>query len=252
MSEVTFYNWLVASMLLSAVVIYAVLYFIAAPYGRHARTGWGPTVNDKLGWIIMESSAPVVFLAVYINGQNAWSMAIVFLAMWELHYVQRAFVFPFSLRNGAGQMTLVVVGMGFLFNAVNAYLNGRYVSDFSGGYPADWFTGPKFILGIVLFIAGYIINRHSDWTLHNLRQPGESGYKIPYGGLYRWVSCPNYLGEILIWAGWAIATWSLPGLVFVIWTAANLVPRARSHQRWYRESFPDYPETRKALIPLLW
>jgi 3-oxo-5-alpha-steroid 4-dehydrogenase 1 len=252
MNEVTFYNWLLVGMIASAIIVYIALFFIAAPYGRHFRSGWGPTLNDKLGWIVMESSAPVVFFACFITGQHNTGVAFVFLSMWELHYVHRAFIFPFSLRNGSGQMTVVVIGMGLLFNVANAYLNGRFVFDFSGGYQADWLTEPRFIIGTVLFVIGFVVNRHSDWTLRNLRRPGDSTYKIPYGGLYRWISCPNYLGEIVIWTGWAIATWSLPGLVFAIWTAANLVPRARSHQRWYRQSFPDYPEARKALIPRLW
>ena len=47
-------------------------------------------------------------------------------------------------------------------------------------------------------------------------------------------------------------TWSPAGLVFFLWTAANLVPRARSHHRWYQERFPDYPRERKAVIPWLY
>jgi protein-S-isoprenylcysteine O-methyltransferase Ste14 len=82
-----------------------------------------------------------------------------------------------------------------------------------------------------------------------LRGPGESGYKIPRGGLFRWLSCPNYFGEILEWSGWAIATWSVPGLAFALWGAANLVPRARATHRFYRETFPDYPKERRALVP---
>jgi protein-S-isoprenylcysteine O-methyltransferase Ste14 len=70
--------------------------------------------------------------------------------------------------------------------------------------------------------------------------------------LYRWISCPNYLGEIVEWSGWALATWSLPGLAFAVWTAANLAPRAHSHHLWYREHFEDYPPQRKALLPGLW
>jgi protein-S-isoprenylcysteine O-methyltransferase Ste14 len=70
--------------------------------------------------------------------------------------------------------------------------------------------------------------------------------------MYRWISCPNYFGEIVEWIGWAIATWSLAGLAFALWTAANLAPRARSHHQWYRESFADYPQERKALVPRLW
>jgi protein-S-isoprenylcysteine O-methyltransferase Ste14 len=66
------------------------------------------------------------------------------------------------------------------------------------------------------------------------------------------VSSPNYLGEITIWLGWALATWSLPGLAFAFWTVANLLPRARANHTWYRQTFPDYPAERKALIPKVW
>ncbi|HDP80029.1 MAG TPA: DUF1295 domain-containing protein, partial [Spirochaetes bacterium] len=95
-------------------------------------------------------------------------------------------------------------------------------------------------------------NMHADHVLKNLRSPGETGYRIPAGGLYRFVSCPNYFGEILEWTGWALATWSLPGLAFALFTMANLVPRARAHHRWYHETFPDYPAERKRVIPFLY
>ena len=108
------------------------------------------------------------------------------------------------------------------------------------------------ITGLVLFLSGFILNRWADRVLHNLRKPGETAYKIPYGGFYRWISCPNYLGEIIEWAGWAVATWSLPGLAFAVWTCANLVPRARANHAWYKKHFADYPPERKALIPKLW
>ena len=32
-----------------------------------------------------------------------------------------------------------------------------------------------------MFVAGMIINIHSDHILRNLRKPGETGYKIPRG-----------------------------------------------------------------------
>jgi 3-oxo-5-alpha-steroid 4-dehydrogenase 1 len=253
MNELSFFNWLVAIMFVLAAGVFIALFFVAAPYGRHSRAGWGPALNPRLGWVIMEATAPLVFLACYAAGPGRHGITeVVLLAMWELHYLHRAFVFPFSMRHRAGGMTLAVIGLGFLFNTVNAYLNGRYVFAFSGGFPADWLTRPTFIIGATLFAGGFIINRHADWTLRALRRPGETGYKVPYGGLYRWISCPNYSGEIMVWIGWAVATWSLPGLAFAVWTAANLIPRARSHQRWYRERFPDYPERRKALVPLLW
>ncbi len=253
MNEAALFRWMIVLALLLACVVFVALFFISAPYGRHSRSGWGPTVGSRLGWVVMESAAPLVLLACFLWGRTYFSpTAAVFLAMWLAHYLHRAFVFPFLLHNRASRMTLAVVSMGFLFNSMNAYLNGRYIFTLSGGYPDRWLTGLQFVAGAGLFVLGYAVNRHADWTLRNLRRSGESGYRIPSGGLYRWVSCPNYAGEILIWIGWAIATWSVAGLVFAFWTAANLVPRARSHQRWYRQHFPDYPPERKTLVPLLW
>ncbi len=81
------------------------------------------------------------------------------------------------------------------------------------------------------------------------RSPGETGYRIPRGFLFEKISCPNYLGEVVEWTGWALAAWSLPGLSFAVWTAANLLPRALTHHRRYRKTFPDYPADRKAIVP---
>ena len=104
-------------------------------------------------------------------------------------------------------------------------------------------------MGVGVFVLGFVINTHADTVLIKLRKPGETGYKMPRGGLYERVTCPNYLGELIEWVGFAIASWSLPGLAFAVYTAANLVPRALANRRWYRERFPDYPAHRKALIP---
>jgi steroid 5-alpha reductase family enzyme len=214
---------------------------------------WGPSINSRLGWVIMEAPAALVFAICFVFGVNARTVPIlVFLALWEAHYIHRAFIYPFTTRGDAKRMTLTVVIMGLFFNTVNAYLNGRYIFTFSSGYSNSWLLDTRFVVGVLLFVLGFIMNRQADNTLRQLRQPGESGYKIPYGDFYRWISCPNYFGEILIWVGWAVATWSLAGLAFAAWTAANLAPRARSNHAWYRKQFADYPASRKALIPKLW
>ena len=100
-------------------------------------------------------------------------------------------------------------------------------------------------------MTGFIINLKSDHILRNLRKPGDTGYYIPYGGMFKYVSCPNYLGEIMEWFGWALLTWSLVGLIFAVWTAANLIPRAVSYHRWYMKKFDNYPDNRRALIPFI-
>ena len=76
-------------------------------------------------------------------------------------------------------------------------------------------------------------------------------YRIPTGGLFRYVTNPSYFTEIMSFAGFAIATWSLPGLAFALYTAANVGPRALANHRWYRETFPNYPRHRRALVPFV-
>lgn len=252
MIEKAIFNGMIIGWFTLAVAVFVVLFFMAAPYGRHLRSGWGRTIGNKTGWVIMEAPAPFIFAVCFLLGTNTGTAALFFLALWEAHYLHRAFIYPFGLRGTAKRMTVVVMAFGLFFNMMNGYLNGRYIFTFSGGYSSGWLVDPRFITGIALFVIGFVINRQSDLVLRSLRKPGESGYKISYSRFYRWVSCPNYLGEVIIWLGWAVATWSLTGLAFAFWTIANLVPRAKAHHAWYQNSFPDYPLERKALVPGIW
>ena len=250
--EQQLYAGLVAAGVGAAAAAFVVLFFITAPYGRHIRAGWGPTVHSSAGWLAMESPAVLVFAVCFFAGNRfAVHGTLVFLLLWQLHYTHRAFIYPFRMRNFGKRMPLTVVLMAVAFNVFNGYLNGRYLGAHADRYPAEWFYDPRFLFGTALFFVGFMVNVHSDQVLFRLRSGGGQGYRIPYGGLYRWVSCPNYLGELLEWFGWALATWSVPGLVFAVWTAANLVPRARANHRWYVERFDDYPKNRKAVIPAL-
>ncbi len=244
----TGYLALVVLELVLAVCTVIGLRFIVAPYGRHGRAGWGPTVPARIGWLVMESPSPLLFLGIFFASPHHVDLVpLLLLAMWQVHYLQRAFVYPFLMRGGT-RMPLAVVSMAISFNVLNAFINARWVGTL-GDYPHAWLRDPRFAGGVALFGCGLALNLSSDRTLRRLRAPGESGYKIPRGGVYAWVSCPNYLGEIVEWCGWALATWSLAGLAFAVYTIANLAPRALANHRWYVDRFTDYPPERRALIP---
>jgi protein-S-isoprenylcysteine O-methyltransferase Ste14 len=246
------YWWVVAGWLVVAALTFAVLRLVVAPYGRHSRKGWGPTLHRTAGWVIMESPAVWGFVLFYLLGnRHDNAVGLVFLGLWMWHYVNRTLIFPFRLRGGETRMPLLIVAMGFLFNLVNSYIQGHYLYAMAPVPEVSWLWDGRFLAGAALFLAGWAINVHADGVLRNLRKPGESAYRIPNGGLYRWVSCPNYFGELMEWAGWALATWSPAGLVFLLWTAANLLPRARAHHAWYLSQFPEYPKARRAAIPFL-
>jgi len=251
--EQSVFSYLVLAGFISAPIVFFSLFFVAAPYGRHGRSGWGPTINSVTGWVIMESVAVIAFGAFFIMGVGVGGGVVwIFFAMWQIHYVHRALIFPFRMQSNGKRNPVAIVLMAIIFNVYNGYLNGRYLGTHADRYDTAWLTQPCFIVGVLLFFVGMAINIHSDQILFRLRQAGKRGYRVPFGGMYRFVSCPNYLGEILQWTGWAVATWSLPGLVFAVWTAANLVPRARTHHLWYRDRFPNYPAERKAIVPWIY
>jgi 3-oxo-5-alpha-steroid 4-dehydrogenase 1 len=228
------------------------LFFVTAPYGRHSRSGWGPVVSARLGWVIMEAASPVALSYFFLRGN--WSpnlVTVVFLGLFLSHYLNRTFIYPLRMRNGQRPMALSIVAMGLLFNLVNGCLNGLFLNLLAGRYAPEWLLSPRFLIGLALFLGGMVVNLHSDGILRNLRVDDEPGYRIPRGGLFELVSCANYFGELVEWVGWACLTWTLGGVAFAVWTAANLVPRALAHHRWYRSAFPEYPEKRRAIIPFL-
>jgi protein-S-isoprenylcysteine O-methyltransferase Ste14 len=251
--EREFYRYLLIAWLGVGACAFIALQFVAAPYGRHIRPGWGPTIHRTAGWVIMESPAVFVFLACFLlSDRQTDPVGLAFLLLWLLHYVNRALIYPFRLREGQLRMPVSVMGMGFLFNLVNGYLQGRGLFTLDAVRGVAWFWDPRFVAGVLLFLGGYALNQRADAILRGLRAPGETGYRIPDGGAFQFVSCPNYSGELVEWLGWAMLTWSPAGWAFFLWTAANLLPRARAHHRWYRQHFPDYPIERKAVIPFLY
>lgn len=234
------------------IVTFLYLFKQTAPYGRHTSDRWGPMVDNRFGWFIMEVF--VLFVLAYFLWQgerplNAVSGCMV--GLFTFHYLNRSIVFPLRLRTRGKKMPLIIVLSAMCFNMMNGFFLGYYFGNI-GFYALSWFYDPRFILGMLIFLTGMVINWHSDAILINLRKPGEKGYKIPSGGLFKWVSCPNLLGEVIEWIGFGILTWSLPGLVFALWTFANVVPRAISHHQWYHKQFEDYPSARKAIFPFLW
>jgi 3-oxo-5-alpha-steroid 4-dehydrogenase 1 len=223
-----------------------------APYGRHTRSGWGPMISNRLGWTIMEVVSLLVFAGLFLLGPVEKSAPMwIFFALWVAHYVNRSLIFPWRTRTAGKSIPIAIVGSAIAFNMVNAGLNGSWFGWFGPAYPTEWLTDPRFIIGLAVFLAGAAINIWADNKLIGLRAGGEQGYSIPQGGLFRWVSCPNHFGEVIQWSGFALMCWNLPALSFAVWTAANLIPRAISHHKWYRNTFPGYPQDRRAVIPAL-
>jgi 3-oxo-5-alpha-steroid 4-dehydrogenase 1 len=237
---------------LSSFLVFFILLFISAPYGKHFRKGWGICLKSWQGWLLMEIPAFLVILIMFLwNYQTITWQKIIFLLIWESHYIYRAFIYPFLLRGSKKTFPVMLILFAVIFNSINGYINGYYLFGSGASFNSNWFISIPFILGTLLFYTGFVIHAHSDRLIRKLRNNGDPGYKMPFGGMFRFVSSPNYLGEIIEWTGWAMLTWSMPGLAFAVFTFANLFPRALSNHKWYKQEFKDYPAKRKAIVPNL-
>lgn len=233
--------------------------FANAPYGRFGDTMAQPKFHPRWGWILMELPATLVFWPAFLTGPRAAAMAPAFIAsIWAVHYLNRGLVFPWLIRapKDSRSFGVLVIGSGMLVTAVHGYLNGYYLSRYGDHLVGDWMADPRFLLGAALYGSGLALNIKSDAILRNLRsvaevERGEKVYRIPRGGGFRYVTNPQYLGELMAWLGFATLTWSLAGVFILTLSMANLIPRAIATHKWYREKFPDYPRHRRVLVPYL-
>ncbi len=239
--------WIVLAILTFCVLT---LYNIKAPYGRHIKSGWGKTISNRWGWFWMELPALILMPLLSFLGSNPRNdLSFLLAGVWVLHYSYRTLVFPFKIRTTGKKIPLLIVLSGIFFNGINGFLNGYYLG-YQAPANASLFSANVGI-GMFIFLVGMIINRISDHKLIELRN-NHVEYQVPQGWLFKYVSCPNHLGEIIEWTGFAIMAWNLPAVSFAIWTYCNLIPRTINHHQWYKQHFSDYPDHRKILIPFIW
>ena len=226
-------------------IIFPINLIYKAPYGRHTSKKWGISIDNKLGWIIMELPALLVCPAIYFYFKIDFDISIMFICLWIIHYFNRTIIFPFRIKTKGKKMPLAIVLSAFFFNIVNGLINGYFLSNINL-HSVSIFL----IIGFLLFVLGLYINISSDNKLINLRKI-KKGYFVPKGGLFKYISCPNFFGEILEWFGFALMTFNIGSLSFFIWTCSNLIPRALAHHKWYKNKFNEYPKERKAILPFL-
>ncbi|KAH8490432.1 hypothetical protein H0E87_022823 [Populus deltoides] len=229
----SFFHYSLLSYYLLGPPTFIALRFFQFPYGKHNRLGWGPTIPPTLAWFIMESPSTLLPLILFPFGHHFTNpKALVLMSPYLLHYFHRTFIYPLRIYQSTSQQNtkttigfpLILTFNGFLTQALNTYIQARW---------------------------GMRINMWADTALLVLKRES-GGYKVPRGGWFELVTCPNHFGEIVEWLGWAVMTWSWAGFGFFLYTCSNLVPRACANHKWYLQKFgEDYPKNRKAVIPFL-
>lgn len=239
------------SFLVSDVLIFIVLFFIKAYYGKfYSSKSLLPPIPSHISWIIQE--IPCVIITVYyIFLYKNLLFKLIFIIPFLLHYIHRSLIFPFmisSSKNNPFEITL----MAFTFCVFNATIQNRSVFLYIN-YTINDVLSIQFVFGCVVMITGMTINIYHDYYMIKLRNKKKGqGYILPYGFLFNFISCPNYFGEIIEWGGYWMLSGNFSAFVFFISTLANLFPRAIKYHHWYKEKFrEDFPLSRKAIIPFV-
>ncbi len=254
MLSIETFNWILIAMALMGVVVFVALYFVEAGYGYLFNPKFGFPLSNKVGWVLMEAPAFLVMAWWCTKSTLGQTVQLVLAALYLLHYFQRSFIFPLLMR-GRSKMPVGIALMGLVFNSINAFLIGCWLFELApAGFYADWFTDLRFWAGLLIFLLGMGINMQADHIVRNLRKPGDTRHYIPRGGMFRYVSSANYFGELVEWTGFAIATWSWTGALFVWWTFANLAPRSASlYKRYEREFGEEFTHLgRKRILPFIY
>ncbi|MCD8193200.1 MAG: DUF1295 domain-containing protein [Tannerellaceae bacterium] len=239
-------------MTITAAIVFVALYFVNAGYGMFFSKKWGLSLPNRVGWMCME--APVFLIMLYLwatSDRQFETVPLLFFLFFELHYLQRAFIFPLLIK-GKSRMPVAIMCMAILFNILNGFMQGYWLFRLAPVFTTEWLYTFPFIAGTILFFTGMAINIHSDYIIRHLRKPGDTNHYLPKGGLFNYVTSANYFGEIVEWCGFALLTWSASGAVFAWWTIANLVPRANTIYKRYKEEFGKEVGKRKRVIPFIY
>ncbi|ORX44018.1 hypothetical protein DM01DRAFT_1386995 [Hesseltinella vesiculosa] len=239
------------------------LLVVDAPYGRFGASfgfEFGFSKNTaKVAWVTMEMASPLVlFGTIFLVRSSspvelAWSSGQwLCVTLWAGHYFNRTVIHPL-LCSSMSAMHIFTWLVGLVFNTINGYCNGYWLA--SHPFSVDQ---PRVQLGLLLWSLGCASNIYHDHLLFALRsykgkkrQTGRR-YMIPVGGLFTWLSAPNYISEVVEWVGFYLICGSQPALLFALSTMGNLLPRAYRTHQWYGRQFRTYHTYhRKALIPFV-
>ena len=220
-----YFNMFLITMAAIAVIVFVALHYVEAGYGIMYSRQWGPSVPNRTGWVLMEAPVFVVMAVLWIFVRPP------FRSRSGSHVsAVRAALFPAFVHIPVAHAREVEDAVGNrrhgdgVQHPQRLHAGRMDILCRPADYYDGWFGKPFFYVGALLFFAGMFINWQSDHIIRHLRKEGDTRHYIPRGGMFRYVSSANYFGEVLEWTGFAVASWSTAGLLFVWWTFANLAP----------------------------
>lgn len=225
----------------------------------------GPQISWKMVFVLEYLGPLLIFPAFWLGqraiygrvtpvGSRAAEHQAGLVLAWVVHYAKREFETLFVHRFSHATMPLSNLAKNcsyyWGFAAAVAYfaMHPLYTPASDAAYAT----------GLVAFYFCEAGNMWCHFALRALRPAGSTVRRIPFGGPFEYVSCPNYTTEILAWVGFNTACPTAWGWAFAACGAAQMWVWAGGKHRNYRKEFdgkdgrPLYPPSRKAMIPFLY
>jgi len=219
------------------------------------------TVNRLPFHLSAYLGAAVIYTALYATIGRARSADdqsryefILLLCLWDLHFAKRCLEVLFVHRYGQPKVPVFesfgeqIVYLGFAAGCgycVHANLSVPW----RFGTPST----PVVALFSCVFLLGVVGNGICHWIL--ARNDRKKGYPDVF--LFKLVTCPHYMCEVITWTAWLIITQTFASAVFLLSTIITLTifsrERWQQHRQFYdgKEGRPLYPPNRKALVPFI-
>jgi very-long-chain enoyl-CoA reductase len=212
-------------------------------------------LGPQLSWravFILEYLGPLIIHQLFffwrLNTGVLNTTQILAWACITFHFVKREFESIFIHRFSNATMPLKQL----FTNSLHYWLMAGVLIGYFLYAPE--FESPSMVTvagSLVVFLVGELGNLYSHVVLRNLRSEGSTTRGIPRGLGFELVSCPNYTFEILAWTAMSVMTGLISMWIFTIMGGAVMCSWAlKKHQR-YRKEFPNYPKSRKAIIPFI-
>jgi len=224
------------------------------PYSKFTVTSKG--IPSRTGWSIIYCIAITTHIICFIlylitGGYFNYYHGAYFLANL-VHFLRRLFESLFIHKYSAAMDWKVVINVSLVYFAIGASAWFWIIPIRSHELIDSILSRPYFWIGLVICPVGQFINSYHHYLLSALRKEGELRYKVPYGGLFEYVSCPHYLGELLTFFGFALITSHLILYIHLAVIAVFLIGRSYNTTQWYRQKIREsYPKNRKHIIPFI-
>ena len=119
------------------------------------------------------------------------------------------------------------------------------------------------LIGCTIMIIGLVMEALADYQKSSYKRSQQQRYCDI--GLYRWVRCPNYLGDIILWIGnwiagicgyihwmhWMISLLGLVAIIFILIDSTARLELAQDERYAKDATFQKYTKTVPVLVPFV-